>query len=65
MQAEALEIVQQIIAAGDAGEKVADLGGPLFAGLIKDIAHAGSLAAAPAGGKAQKWLCAWQEPCYF
>ena len=39
MQAEALEIVQKVVMAGDAGEKVVDLGGALFAGRIKRITH--------------------------
>jgi hypothetical protein len=39
-----LEVVDQIVAAGDAGEKVVDLGGALFAGDVKGVAHTGSLA---------------------
>jgi hypothetical protein len=57
VQAEALEVVQKIVATGDAGEEVADLRRALFAGIVKSIAHAGSLTAMRASGKAQKFLC--------
>ena len=40
MQAEALEVVQKIVAAGDAGEEVVDLCRTLVAGRVKFIAHA-------------------------
>jgi hypothetical protein len=44
VQAEALQVVDQIVMSRDAGEKVVDLGGALFSGNVKDVAHAGSLA---------------------
>ena len=44
VQAEALQVVDEIVAAGDAGEKVVDLRGALFAGGVERVAHAGSLA---------------------
>jgi hypothetical protein len=43
VQAEALEVVQQVITAGDRGEKVADFGGPLLARGIENVAHGDSL----------------------
>ena len=43
VQAEALEVVDQIVAPGNRGEKVVDLGGALLAGRIENIAHARSL----------------------
>ena len=43
VQAEALQVVQQIVSPRDGGEEVVDLGGALFAGRVKDIAHADSL----------------------
>ena len=63
MQAEALEVVQQVVAAGDGGEEVVDLGGALFAGRIKDIAHAGILAIEAPGIKADKK--AWHDKGNF
>jgi len=51
VQAEALEVVQEIIAAGDAGKEVIDLRGTLVAGRIIGVAHADSLAAAAALAK--------------
>jgi hypothetical protein len=39
VQAEALEVVEQVISPSDGGEKVADLRCALFAGGIKDVAH--------------------------
>ena len=63
MQAEALEIVQEIITAGDTGEEVVDLSGALFAGRVIGIAHADSLAADGTGGKAEKYLCVDQWLC--
>jgi hypothetical protein len=54
MQTKALKIVQKIVAAGDPGEKVVHLGGALFAGRIKFVAHPRSLAAECAAGKAEK-----------
>src|SRR5471032_2179284 len=47
VQAEALQVVDQIVTPRDAGEKVVDLGGALFAGNVKGVAHAGSLAQWP------------------
>jgi hypothetical protein len=44
VQAEALQIVDQIVTPGDGGEKVVDLGGALSAGVVKGVAHADSLA---------------------
>ena len=44
VQAEALQVVQQVVAPRDGGEEVVDLGGALFAGGVKGVAHAGSLA---------------------
>jgi hypothetical protein len=43
MQAEALEIIDQIVASGNGGKQIVHLGGPLFAGLVKCIAHPVSL----------------------
>ena len=40
VQAEALEVVQEIVTAGDAGEEVIDLRRALVTGRIKFIAHA-------------------------
>ena len=51
VQAEALEVIQKIIAAGDAGEEVVDLRGTLIAGRVIGVAHAASLAAAAAQGQ--------------
>jgi len=58
VQAEALQVVQKIVAAGDAGEEVVDFRGALFAGRVIGVAHADSLAATGARGKAEKCLCA-------
>ena len=44
VQAEALQVVEQIVTPRDGGEKVVDLRGALFAGSVKDVAHADSLA---------------------
>ena len=44
MQAEALQVVQEIVATGDAGEEVIDLRGALLAGGVERVTHAGSLA---------------------
>ena len=44
VKAEALEIIDQVIAPGDGGEKIADLGGALGAGIVKRVAHPSSLA---------------------
>ncbi len=44
VQAETLEVIDQIVTPGDGGEKVIDLGGALFASIVEDIAHADSLA---------------------
>ena len=63
VQAEALEVVQKIIASGDAGEEVVDLRGALVAGRVIGIAHADSLAADGTGGKAEKCLCAGPRLC--
>ena len=43
VQAEALEVVEQIVAPRDGGEEVVDLRGARFAGGVKDVAHAVSL----------------------
>ena len=63
VQAEALEVVQKIVAAGDAGEEVVDLRGALVAGRVIGVAHADSLAAAGVRGKAEKCLCGGQRLC--
>ena len=63
VQAEALEVVQEIVTAGDAGEEVVNLRGALVAGRVIGVAHADSLAAAGARGKAEKCLCAGQRLC--
>ena len=39
VQAETLEVVDQIVTAGDAGEEVIDLRGALLAGHIISVAH--------------------------
>ena len=39
VQAEALQVVQQIVSPRDAGEEVVDLRGALVAGRVKFIAH--------------------------
>ena len=44
VQPEALKIVEQIITPRDGGEERVDLRGALFAGRIKFVAHAASLA---------------------
>ena len=44
VQAEALQVIDQIVAPGDGGEKVVDLGGPRIAGVVENVAHADSLA---------------------
>jgi hypothetical protein len=41
VQAEALQVVQKIVTARDPGKKIVNLGGALFAGRIKRIAHNG------------------------
>src|SRR6185437_2413622 len=41
MQAEALDIVNQVITAGDGGEEFTDLGGALFTGFVKMAGHRG------------------------
>ena len=43
VQAEALQVVEQIVASGDGGEKVVDLRGALFARGAENVAHAASL----------------------
>ena len=63
VQAEALQVVQKIVAAGDAGEEVVDFRGALFTGRVIGVAHADSLAATGARGKAEKCLCAWRGLC--
>ena len=63
VQAEALEVIQEIVAAGDAGEEVVDLRSALVAGRVIGVAHADSLAAAGARGKAEKCLCAGRRLC--
>ena len=55
MQPETLEIIDQVVTAGDAPKKVVDLGGARCAGREKNIAHAWSLAVAHQRGKAQKF----------
>jgi hypothetical protein len=52
VQTETLQVVDQIVTPGDGGEKVVDLGGALFTGVIEGIAHADSLAHG-GGGKSQ------------
>jgi len=44
VQAEALEVVEQIVAPRDGSEEVVDLRGAGFAGRVKDVAHGVSLA---------------------
>jgi hypothetical protein len=44
VEAEALEIVEQIVAPGNGGEEVFDLRGALFTRSVKHIAHGDSLA---------------------
>jgi hypothetical protein len=44
VQAEALQVVEQIVAPRDGGEKVVDLRGALFARCVENTAHAVSLA---------------------
>ena len=44
VEAEALQVVEQIISPGNGGEEVADLCGALFARGVKDVAHGHSLA---------------------
>ena len=44
VQAEALQVVDQIVTPGDGGEKIVDLGGALFAGVVEGVAHTDSLA---------------------
>ena len=44
VQPEALQVVEQIVAARDGGKKVINPGRALFAGSVEDIAHRGSLA---------------------
>ena len=51
VQAEALQVVDQIIAPGDGGEKVVDLVGPRFASVVENVAHADSLA----------YVCGWKS----
>ena len=51
VQAKTLEVVQKIVAAGDAGEEVVDLRGALIAGRIIGVAHADSLATARRAAK--------------
>jgi hypothetical protein len=51
VQAEALEIVQKIVAAGDAGEEVVDFRGTLITGRIIDVAHADRLTVATGAAK--------------
>ena len=43
VQAEALQVVQQIVTPRDGGEQVVDLGCALFAGGVENVAHALSL----------------------
>ena len=52
MQAEALEVIKEIVAAGDAGKKLVHFRGALFAGGIKIITHPLILAFAHNEGKA-------------
>ena len=40
VQAEALQVVEQIIAPGDGGKKIVDLRRALFAGDVETVAHA-------------------------
>ena len=54
VQAEALEVVQKIVASRDAGKKVVDLRGTLFAGGVKFVAHRRSLAVCGDRGKARE-----------
>src|ERR1035438_8066786 len=42
VQAEALQVVDQIVTPGDGGEKVVDLGGALFASVVEGVAHTDS-----------------------
>ena len=49
-----MQVVQQIVAAGDGGEEVIDLRGAPFAGRVKDVAHAGNLAGGRRRIKAHK-----------
>lgn len=44
VQAEALEVVEQVVSPRDGGKKVVDLCRALFAGSVETVAHAGSLA---------------------
>ena len=44
VQAEALEVVDQIVSPGDGGEEIVDFGTPLFAGVVESVAHADILA---------------------
>ena len=57
VQAEALEVVDQIITPGDGGEEVIDLRGALFARVVKNIAHADSLAQWPEEKSKPQKLC--------
>jgi len=61
VQPEALEVIDQVITAGDAGEKGVHFRGALFAGRIVDIAHGAILTAGAAGGKPEKLLCTCAE----
>ncbi len=55
VQAEALEVVQQVVTAGDGGKKVAHLLAALFTGNKEDISHASSVSASRQPVKAHKW----------
>ena len=60
VEAETLQVVKQIVAPGNGGEKVVDLRGALFARGIKDIAHMRSLAWRT-GWKSKGIKCALHE----
>ncbi|MEI9865128.1 MAG: hypothetical protein WDN00_11380 [Limisphaerales bacterium] len=44
VQAETLQVIDQVISSRDGGEKIVDLGGALFTGVIEGVAHRDSLA---------------------
>jgi hypothetical protein len=52
VQSETLEVVDEVVTAGDARKEIVDLRGARFAGRVKNIAHAPSLAVAGGRGKA-------------
>ena len=66
VQAEALEVVEQIVAPRNGGEEVVDLRGARFAGRVKNVAHAAQSSTADSlESKRINLICAGGCFCYM